>query len=111
MGIYVFNFQALSDSLAEHKSPDFGKHIIPASIESRRVFAHFFDGYWEDIGTIRSFYEANLALSKPVPEFNFYDERHLVYSRPRYLPGTKINQATIRQFHHWRRGDRLWSGY
>ncbi|MBN2328694.1 MAG: glucose-1-phosphate adenylyltransferase [Candidatus Omnitrophica bacterium] len=97
MGIYVFNLQSLSESLIEHSgSPDFGKHIIPALIGSKRVFAHFFDGYWEDIGTIRSFYEANLALTRPVPEFNFYDERHLVYSRPRFLPGTKVNQATIR---------------
>lgn len=97
MGIYVFNLQALSDALSEHATADFGKHIIPSLIRgSKRIFAHFFDGYWEDIGTIRSFYEANLALTKPVPEFNFYDERHLVYSRPRYLPGTKINQATIR---------------
>lgn len=96
MGIYVFNLQTLSEALMEHATSDFGKHLIPALIQSKRVFAHFFDGYWEDIGTIRSFYEANLALTKPVPEFNFYDERHLVYSRPRFLPGTKINQATIR---------------
>lgn len=96
MGIYVFNMQSLSEALSEHASADFGNHIIPALIGAKRVFSHFFDGYWEDIGTIRSFYDANLALTKPVPEFNFYDERHLVYSRPRYLPGTKINQATIR---------------
>ncbi|MGC9329889.1 MAG: glucose-1-phosphate adenylyltransferase, partial [Candidatus Hinthialibacter sp.] len=97
MGIYIFNLQSLSEALNEHyHSPDFGKHIIPALINEKRVFAHFFDDYWEDIGTIRSFYEANLALTRPVPEFNFYDERRLVYSRPRYLPGTKVNQATIR---------------
>lgn len=96
MGIYAFKMNVLSEALRDNTSPDFGKDIIPALLASRRVFAHFFDGYWEDIGTIRSFYDANLALTHPVPLFNFYDERHRVYSRPRFLPGTKINQASIR---------------
>ncbi len=96
MGIYVFKMEALIKALEENESSDFGKDIIPAIIGTKRVFAHFFDGYWEDIGTIRTFYEANLALTRPVPDFNFYDERHQVFTRPRFLPGIKVNQATIR---------------
>ncbi len=96
MGIYAFRTQALFDALRENPSPDFGHDIIPGMVGNKRVFAHFFDGYWEDIGTIKSFYEANLALTRPVPQFNFYDGNHKIFSRPRFLPGSKVNQATIR---------------
>ncbi|MEW6238893.1 MAG: glucose-1-phosphate adenylyltransferase, partial [Candidatus Omnitrophota bacterium] len=95
MGIYVFRTDALIEALNEHQGSDFGKDIIPALLEEKRVFAHFFDGYWEDIGTIRSFYHANLALTEELPQFNFYDETGLVYTRPRFLPGAKINDANI----------------
>jgi glucose-1-phosphate adenylyltransferase len=96
MGIYAFRTSSLLKALNENDSSDFGKDIIPGLLSEKRVFAHFFDGYWEDIGTIRSFFDANLALTHPIPEFNFYDENHKVFSRPRFLPGTKINQASIR---------------
>ncbi len=96
MGIYAFRFDALAQALKESDKPDFGKDIIPSLLNSRRVFAHFFDGYWEDIGTIRAFYNANLALTQTVPQFNFYDGRSMVYTHPRFLPGAKINSAMVR---------------
>ncbi len=96
MGIYVFKFEALREALHNSGKPDFGKDIIPYLIQNQRVYAHFFDGYWEDIGTISAFYEANLALTDPVPNFNFYDERCMVYTHPRFLAGAKINNATVR---------------
>ncbi|MDX9755083.1 MAG: glucose-1-phosphate adenylyltransferase [bacterium] len=96
MGIYIFDTNTLFESLDSHKGSDFGKDILPSLLGTKSIQAHFFDGYWEDIGTIRAFYEANLALATPVPRFNFYDERFLIYTRPRHLPGAKINQANIR---------------
>ena len=93
MGIYVFNKDVLTDCLADKSMVDFGKHVIPASIATREVYAYFFDGYWRDVGTIRSFYEANLELTHIVPEFDFYDESALVHTHPRFLPGCKINSC------------------
>jgi glucose-1-phosphate adenylyltransferase len=94
MGIYVFNrdvlFRVLDNSLT-----DFGKHIIPQAIQHDRVFSHVFQGYWEDIGTIRSFFEANLDLVRELPRFNFFDMEAPIYTRPRFLPASKINGATI----------------
>ena len=94
MGIYVFKrdilFQLLDNDLT-----DFGKHIIPQAIKTHRVFAHVFQGYWEDIGTIRSFFEANLDLASELPRFNFFDMNAPVYTRPRFLPASKINGAAI----------------
>jgi glucose-1-phosphate adenylyltransferase len=74
---------------------DFGKHIIPQAINTSRVFSYVYQGYWEDIGTIRSFFEANLDVTAELPRFNFFDMSALVFSRPRYLPGSKINGAQI----------------
>jgi len=92
MGIYVFKKDVLIDLL--NKSPeqtDFGKEIIPASAKDHNVQAYLFNGYWEDIGTIESFYEANLALTQqPQPSFSFYDEKAPIYTRARYLPPTKL---------------------
>ncbi|MBV9009731.1 MAG: glucose-1-phosphate adenylyltransferase [Verrucomicrobia bacterium] len=96
MGIYVFNRQVLVDCL-ENDLDDFGKHIIPAAIEKRNVSAFIFDGYWEDIGTIRAFYEANLDLTDIVPAYSFFDASAPVYTHPRFLPGSKINGAALRQ--------------
>jgi glucose-1-phosphate adenylyltransferase len=76
---------------------DFGKHIIPLSIKDRHVSAFIFQGYWEDIGTIRAFYEANLDLTDVVPEYSFFDPESPIYTHPRFLPGSKINGATLRQ--------------
>ena len=96
MGIYVFNREVLVDCL-NNELVDFGKHVIPAAIQTRNVSAYIFDGYWEDIGTIRAFYEANLDLTEIVPEYSFFDADAPIYSHPRFLPGSKINGATLRQ--------------
>ena len=94
MGIYVFNRDVVT-KLLENPLPDFGKHIIPQSINSHKVFSYIFQGYWEDVGTIRSFFEANLELVAELPRFNFFDMSAPIFSRPRYLPGSKINGAQI----------------
>jgi glucose-1-phosphate adenylyltransferase len=94
MGIYVFNRKLICE-LLENTMSDFGKHIIPQSIPTRRVFSYVFQGYWEDVGTIRSFFEANLDLVSELPRFNFFDMNAPVFSRPRFLPGSKINGAQI----------------
>ena len=94
MGIYVFN-RDLIVRLLENKQTDFGKHIIPDAIPNYRVFSYIFQGYWEDIGTIGSFFEANLDLISELPRFNFFDMSAPIFSRPRFLPASKINGATI----------------
>jgi len=94
MGIYVFN-RDLIVRLLDNTHTDFGKHIIPGAIANHRVFSYVFQGYWEDIGTIGSFFEANLDLISELPRFNFFDMSAPIFSRPRFLPGTKINGATI----------------
>src|ERR1041384_78284 len=96
MGIYVFNRNVLIESL-ENDLVDFGKHIIPQSIKGRHVSAFIFKGYWEDIGTIRAFYEANLDLTDIVPEYSFFEPDAPIYTHPRFLPGSKVNGATLRQ--------------
>jgi glucose-1-phosphate adenylyltransferase len=93
MGIYIFNTDILKDVLSDKM--DFGKHIIPAALKTKRVYAHYFDGYWRDVGTIKSFYETNLELTKLVPPFDFYDEEGLIYTRARFLPGSKINSCMV----------------
>jgi len=96
MGIYIFNRQALIDAL-DNDLVDFGKHIIPRSIEQKKVISYIFQGYWEDIGTIRSFFEANLALTEANPPFSFFDSTHPVYTHARFLPASKILGASIKQ--------------
>jgi len=91
MGVYIFRPDVLREMLGETDAEDFGRQIIPAAIESRRVYAFPFDGYWEDIGTIRAFYEANLALTLPEPPFDFYDPRRPIYTRPRFLPSSRTD--------------------
>jgi glucose-1-phosphate adenylyltransferase len=88
MGIYLFDRTVLENALLGDEV-DFGKHLIPKLIGARRVFAHMHQGYWEDIGTIGSFYEANLDLCEPLPQFNFYDATAPVFTHARYLPPTK----------------------
>ena len=94
MGIYVFNRELIRE-LLDNPLSDFGKHIIPNAINTHRVFSYVFQGYWEDIGTIRSFFEANLDLVSELPRFNFFDMSAPIFSRPRFLPGSKINGAQI----------------
>jgi glucose-1-phosphate adenylyltransferase len=96
MGIYVFNRNVLVECLANDMA-DFGKHVIPQAITARRVHAFIFDGYWEDIGTIRAFYEANLDLTELLPKYSFFEASAPIYTHPRFLPGSKINGAALRQ--------------
>src|SRR5215217_181464 len=96
MGIYVFNRHVLIECLKNNLA-DFGNHVIPSSINERHVSSFIFKGYWEDIGTIRAFYEANLDLTDVVPEYSFFEPAAPIYTHPRFLPGSKINGATLRQ--------------
>ncbi|HEV8203892.1 MAG TPA: glucose-1-phosphate adenylyltransferase [Pyrinomonadaceae bacterium] len=96
MGIYVFKYDQLEQLIAEDPSwMDFGKHVIPAAIKSRKVQAYMFDGYWEDIGTIGAFYRANLDLTSKIPKFNLFDAEAPVFTRARYLPPSKIEETEI----------------
>jgi glucose-1-phosphate adenylyltransferase len=94
MGIYVFTREVVRQ-LLDNTLADFGKHIIPSAIETHRVFSYVFQGYWEDIGTIRSFFDANLDVTSELPRFNFFDMAAPIFTRPRFLPGSKINGAQI----------------
>jgi glucose-1-phosphate adenylyltransferase len=95
MGIYLFVKDVLFDLLDHEQFVDFGREVFPHAIGERRVYAHLFDGYWEDIGTIESFYRANLALTDPLPAFNFYDSKAQVFTHPRFLPPSKIQKAQV----------------
>lgn len=90
MGIYIFNTDLLVDILEHQNFPDFGKNVIPFAIEHNDVYGWSFDGYWEDIGTIRSFYETNLALTDNEPPFNFYDTKNPIYTICSTLPMSKF---------------------
>ncbi len=96
MGVYVFKYEALRQLLKNDKFVDFGGEIIPAAISQYKVQAYLFDGFWEDIGTIKSFYQANLDLTSLVPKFNLFDADFPIYTRPRFLPGSKILDSQIR---------------
>jgi glucose-1-phosphate adenylyltransferase len=99
MGIYVFKRDVLIDLLKNSPdSTDFGKEIIPAAAADHNVQAYLFNGYWEDIGTIESFYEANLALTRqPTPAFSFYDREAPIYTRSRYLPPSKLLDCQVQE--------------
>ncbi len=96
MGIYLFNRDVLFECL-NNQLVDFGKHVIPQAIKDRHVHAFIFNGYWEDIGTVRAFYEANLDLTDILPEYSFFEADTPIYTHPRFLPGSKVNGATLRQ--------------
>lgn len=96
MGIYLFNRDTLFDVLGKTDYQDFGKEVFPASIRSRRVQVHLFDGYWEDIGTIRAFYDANLSLAQKNPPFQIHSPDAPLYSRARFLPPSRLGSATVR---------------
>ncbi len=96
MGIYMFAREALDRAIADPALVDFGRHVIPKAIGEMRVQAHLFKGYWEDVGTIKSFYEANLQLCDPMPPFDFYDAVRPVYTHPRFLPATKVEGCSLR---------------
>jgi glucose-1-phosphate adenylyltransferase len=95
MGIYLFNRAALERAMSDATLVDFGRHVIPQAVPRIRVQAHVYRGYWEDVGTIRSYYLANLALCQPVPPFDFYEASRPVYSQPRFLPATKVEQCQV----------------
>jgi glucose-1-phosphate adenylyltransferase len=97
MGIYIFNRKLLYDLLQTEKkdATDFGKEIIPSSIEKYKVISYQYEGYWTDIGNIYSFFEANLALTLEIPLFNLFDNKNIVYSRARMLPPAKISGTTL----------------
>ena len=97
MGIYIFNRKLLFDLLEDEKkdATDFGKEIIPSSIEKYKVISYQYDGYWTDIGNIYSFFEANLALTDELPPFNLFDNQKVVFSRARMLPPAKISGTTL----------------
>jgi len=94
MGIYIFDRDVLIE-LLDNALTDFGRHVIPAAIDTHRVFSYVFQGYWEDIGTIRAFFEANLDVTSELPRFNFFDMAAPIFTRPRWLPASKINGAQI----------------
>lgn len=95
MGIYLFNTSTLKELLADTSLTDFGKEIIPGALKTHKVKTYVYDGYWEDIGTIRAFYEANLMLTDDYPKFNLYLENTPFYTRARSLPPTKVNRANL----------------
>ncbi len=97
MGIYVFERDVLQQVLNQNEEEDFGKHIIPGAIHNRRVYAYPFKGYWEDIGTIQAFFEANLNLTQPEPPFTFYHPTAPVFTHPRYLAASRLDGCVLRQ--------------
>ena len=94
MGIYVFNRRSLVEALNNNMT-DFGKEVIPSLLGRARLFAFMFEGYWEDIGTVRAFFEANLSLTDLVPPFNFFAPGFPVYTHARFLPASKINRCSF----------------
>ncbi|MCM2333141.1 MAG: glucose-1-phosphate adenylyltransferase [Anaeromyxobacteraceae bacterium] len=96
MGIYMFSREALERSIADPALVDFGRHVIPRAIQEMRVQAHPFRGYWEDVGTIESYFRANLALTDRMPPFDFYDAAHPVFTGSRFLPASKVEGCTLR---------------
>lgn len=95
MGIYIFNWDVLKELLENTDFEDFGREVIPFAIEQKKVYGYFFEGYWQDIGTIRSFFEVHLDLTQHLPKFNFYDEEKPIFSHARFLPGSKILASDV----------------
>ena len=97
MGIYIFGRRALVEALSNGQHIDFGRHVIPAMLSRLRVQSYAFDGYWEDVGTIRSYYESNIALTAKQPPFSFYDARLPIFTHPRLLAPTKMQACTVHE--------------
>jgi glucose-1-phosphate adenylyltransferase len=96
MGIYLFKRDALEGSIANEKLVDFGRHVIPDAIPRLRVVSYLYKGYWEDVGTIRSYYESSLALTMPDPPFDFFEAGRPIFTHPRFLPATRIEHCTLK---------------
>jgi glucose-1-phosphate adenylyltransferase len=95
MGVYIFRADVLRDLLTESDAEDFGRQIIPQAIETHRVYAFTFEDYWADIGTIGAFYQANLGLTEPHPPFDFYEPGNPIYTRPRFLPPSYVDDCNV----------------
>jgi glucose-1-phosphate adenylyltransferase len=95
MGIYLFNRDLLVELMADPTTKDFGKEIIPQAIGNRKMLSYQYEGYWTDIGTIESFFEANLKLTDDIPDFNLFDNSRVIYTRARMLPPSKISGTTL----------------
>jgi glucose-1-phosphate adenylyltransferase len=96
MGIYVFSRDVLLDLLEQDSAKDFGREIIPSALERYRVHAYLHRGYWADVGTVNSFYEANIMLTRAGAPFKFYDPRRPIYTHARFLPGSRLSDCTVR---------------
>ena len=95
MGIYLFNKSTLIELLTKDKKADFGKEIIPDAIKTKATYAYVFNGYWHDIGTIKTFYEENLSLTESIPPLDMFDENWPIFTRPRYLSPAKFKDSSI----------------
>ena len=96
MGVYVFSRDVLLEILNQDQSKDFGREVIPAALGRYNVQAYLFRGYWADVGTVRSFYDANIMLTRPDSPFKFYDADRPIYTHPRFLPGARIVDCTVK---------------
>src|SRR5436189_4255554 len=98
MGIYLFKRDVLIKLLnTPPLATDFGKEIFPRSITTHRVQAHLFDGYWEDLGTVKAYHEANLALASDDPPFDFHSPEGVIFTRMRFLPASRVENARLRE--------------
>ena len=95
MGIYVFSRDVLHEVLARDQAVDFGREIIPHALSTHRVHAHFYRGFWADVGTVSSFYDVNLMLTQHGAPFNFFHPTRPIYTRPRFLPATQVHKSEI----------------
>lgn len=95
MGIYIFNRKLLIELMKNPDTKDFGKEIIPQAVGKKKILSYQYEGYWTDIGNIDSFFEANIGLTKDLPEFNLFDNENKIYTRPRLLPPSKFKKTNI----------------
>jgi len=96
MGVYVFSRDVLLELLAADSAKDFGREVIPSALGRQRVSAYLYRGYWADVGTVASFYDANIMLTRPDAPFNFYDPYRPIYTHPRFLPGSRLSDCSVR---------------
>jgi len=96
MGVYVFSRDVLLEAIEQEGATDFGRQIIPAALDQYRVNAHLFRGYWADVGTVASFYEANVMLTRTGTPFRFYDPRRPIFTHARFLPGARFSDCAVR---------------
>jgi len=97
MGIYLFRREVLVSLLEDPSANDFGHQVLPLAIERYNCYGHLFDGYWEDLGTVGAFYKANMDLTSSAPHFDFYDMAHPIYTHPRFLPPSRIEQCDVQE--------------